>query len=413
LGRLLVNQAVSQRPELLFISPRFLFPADTGGAIRTSEILRGMRGGTFRIRLLSPATGDEPQRYAAQLGEIADTWETWPTTPKRGTLSLHRAPLLVSSLPVPIASDASDQGRRLVAGALARRPDVVVFDFLHSVVLAPASLEVPAVLFTHNVEAEIFQRNLEHARHVWGRLLWRDQLKKMRRFESAALRRFSRVVAVSARDAALFQSDYGRDDIDVIPTGVNLEQFSYVAPAPNNRVTFTGSMDWLANIDAITWFRDEVWPQVVSRRPQATMTVVGRNPPHDMVRAAPANWTFTGRVDDIRPHVHGSAAFVIPMRIGGGTRIKAFEAMAMGVPVVSTAVGVEGLDVQPCKHFLLADSAQEFAAALLALLERPQQGRELSEQARSHVQAHYSNHAVARTFEWICERARAAPMLSS
>src|SRR5262249_55980995 len=145
----------------------------------TTEILRGMRGGAFKIRLLSPATGDEPQRFAAQLAEIADEWECWQTAPKRSTTSLHRLPLLASNLPVPIASDASDEGRRIVAAALARKPQVVVFDFLHSVVLAPAGVDLPGVLFTHNVEAEIFERNLAYAKRFWGKWLWRNQLGKM------------------------------------------------------------------------------------------------------------------------------------------------------------------------------------------------------------------------------------------
>ena len=394
-----------ERPELLFVSPRFLFPADTGGAIRTSEILRGLKGGAFRIRLMSPATDDEERRYSAQLAEIADEWQCWPTAPKRSTLSVRRIPLLASSLPVPIASDRSTRACAMVAAALARKPSVVIFDFLHSVVLAPDSLPVPSVLFTHNVEAEIFARNLQYAKRVWGRLLWRDQLKKMRRFEAAALRRFDRVVAVSARDAGQFAADYGRSEVDVIPTGVNIDYFRYAALQAQGRVVFTGSMDWLANIDAISWFRADIWPHVAAECAGATMTVVGRNPPDHLARAATPGWTFTGRVDDIRPNVLGAAAFVIPMRIGGGTRIKAFEAMAMGIPVVSTTVGIEGLDVAAGKHFLRADSASEFADAVQLLLEQPEVGRRIAEQARAHVEQNYSSQAVARTFEAICQRA--------
>lgn len=395
---------MKERAELLFVSPRFLFPADTGGAIRTTEILRGLRGGTFKIRLLSPVTGDEQHRYASQLAEIADEWECWRAPPKGSTMSLRRLPLLASSLPVPIASDQSTDGRRLVAAALARRPRVVVFDFLHSTVLAPGLLPVPSVLFTHNVEAEIFERNLHYAKHVWGRLLWRSQLGKMRRFEAVALRRFDRVIAVSARDASRFNRDYGRTDVDVIPTGVNVDYFRYVPPSPNGRVVFTGSMDWLANIDAISWFRAEVWPLIATRQPKATMTVIGRNPPEHLTRAASADWHFTGRVDDIRPCVQHAVAFVIPIRIGGGTRIKAYEAMAMGIPVVSTSVGIEGLDVQPGRHFLLADSAPDFADAVISLVQQPELGRRMAEQARAHVQARCSSQAVARAFEEICVR---------
>jgi glycosyltransferase involved in cell wall biosynthesis len=292
-----------------------------------------------------------------------------------------------------------------VNAALCRRPDVVVFDFLHSVVLAPNSLSVPSVLFTHNVEAEIFERNLHYAQRPWNRALWRNQLLKMRRCEEQALHRFDRIIAVSKRDAVRFERDYGRADVDVIPTGVNVDFFSYEPASSDNRVVFTGSMDWIANIDAISWFRDEIWQLVAERQPDATMTVVGRNPPDQLARTAPAGWGFTGRVEDIRPHVRRAAVFVIPMRIGGGTRIKAYEAMAMGIPVVSTSVGIEGLEAQPGKHFLLADSARDFAEAVVTLLQQPELGQLLAKEAHQHVRSRCSNAAVARLFEEICKRA--------
>lgn len=393
------------RPELVFVSPRFLFPADTGGTIRTTEILRNMRGRRFRIHLLSPAVNDEPQRYAAQLAQIADSSEFWPAR-ETSAAPWRRLPLLASRLPLAVASDCSTAGVSLVAKALARRPSVAVFDFLHSAVLAHWPLGVRSVLFTHNVEAEIVERHLQHSTQLWKVALWRSQLAKMRRFEGKTLRRFDRVVAVSARDADRLRRDYGVDRADVIPTGVNLEYFNYVPSEPNARVVFTGSMDWLANVDAMRWFRDEVWPRIKNQHANATMTVVGRNPPPDLAAAALASgWTVTGRVDDIRPYVHSAAVYVIPLRIGGGTRIKAYEAMAMGVPVVSTAVGMEGLDVDPARHYLQADSAEQFGQAVSSILLQPQIGQAMAERARSHIEERYSNATVAREFEAICEKA--------
>lgn len=392
------------RSELVFISPRFLFPADSGGAIRTTEILRNLRGGNFRVRLLSPSTGDEEKRHAAQLAEVADHWQCWPVSRAVSGASWRRLPLLASRLPLSVASDRSRAGIRVVAAALARGPDVAVFDFLHSAVLARWPLTVPSVMFTHNVEAEIVERQLQHATRQPEKVVWRSQLAKMRRFECDALRRFDRVVAVSARDADRFKNDYGVRQVDVIPTGVNLDYFRYVPSEPNGRVVFTGSMDWLANIDAIRWFQAEVWPRIKALNAGATMTVVGRNPPSDLLQSTSMpDWTITGRVDDIRPHVHRAAVYVIPIRIGGGTRIKAYEAMAMGVPVVSTTVGMEGLDAEPGRHYLQADTAEQFARAVVSLLSTPQLGLALAEQARRHVEEHYSNATVAFAFEKICE----------
>lgn len=392
------------RAELVFISPRFLFPADTGGAIRTTEILRNMRGGKFRIHLLCPAAAGQHQRHAAELAEIADVTQCWPAATGSGA-RWRRAPLLASKLPLAAASDRSHAGSALIARTLAQRPRVAVFDFLHSAVLARWPLGVASVMFTHNVEAEIVARHLQHAKRFWDRALWRSQLDKMRRFERDTLRRFDRVVAVSARDADRFREDYGVERVDVIPTGVNLEYFNYVPSQPNARVVFTGSMDWLANIDAMRWFGAQVWPTIKGRHPDATMTVIGRNPPPDLVPAAASGWMVTGRVDDIRPHVHRAAVYVIPLRIGGGTRIKAYEAMAMGVPVVSTAVGMEGLGVEPGRHYLLADTAAEFAQAVSSILLQPALGQTLAEQARARVEERYSSATVAREFERICEKA--------
>lgn len=393
------------RPELVFVSPRFLFPADSGGAIRTTEILRNMRGGKFRIRLLSPAAGGQEEQHAGELAQIADQWHCWPVRPAAASNAARRLPLLASHLPLAIASDRSNAGTKLVAKVLAERPQVTVFDFLHSAVLAPSSLDVASVLFTHNVEAEIVERHLQHSTRWSHKAIWRSQLGKMRRFERDTLRRFDRVVAVSARDADRFRKNYGVERVDIIPTGVNLDYFHYTPTQPNGRIVFTGSMDWLANVDAMRWFRADIWPQIKAQYPAATMTVVGRNPPPDLRSNATSDWTITGRVDDIRPTVQGAAVYVIPMRIGGGTRIKAFEAMAMGIPVVSTLVGMEGLDVEPGRHFLQADTEQQLVQAVGSLLESPERGRTQAEEARRHVEQHYSNATVAREFENICESA--------
>ncbi len=394
----------ASRDELLFVSPRFLFPADSGGKIRTTQILKGLKGGRFRIRLLAPSTPAVVEQHAADLCSVCDAFETWSDV--SGTLS-HRLWRLISVLafePVSVASDRSDCGRSAVARALARRPAVVVFDFPHSAVLAPPGFEsVPSALFTHNVESWIFERHASVATGAAARLLWRSQWRKMVRFEREALARFDTVIAVSEKDAAWFRDTWSLPRVDVIPTGVDPDYFTWQAPpAGVQQVVFIGSMDWHANQDGMRFFMDEVWPAVANEVPGATMKVIGRRPPASLVARAPRGWTFTGFVNDVRPEAASSAVSVIPLRVGGGTRIKAYEAMAMGLPVVSTTIGVEGLPLTPNLHYLRADDAPAFARAVVRLLHEASLRERLSREARTLVESRYANRQVAQVFERIC-----------
>lgn len=399
---------VGHTRELLFVSPRFLFPVDSGGKIRTTQILRGLKGGQFSVRLLAPATPELVQRYAAELQEVCDDFRWWPLKEPGPLDPLRRAAHLFSSLPIPVRTDWNDAGAELTARCMSERPAVTVFDFVHSVVLAPPDLATPSVLFTHNVESEIFDRHARVARNALLRALWRSQAVKMRRFESAALRRFDVVVAVSERDAQALRSECDMARTTVIPTGVDLEFFRYHEPVSDTRVVFCGSMDWLANQEAVNFFLEEIWGRIVARVPDAQMTVIGRTPPPALVEKARrrgVNWTFTGYVDDVRPYMQGAAVSVIPMRVGGGTRLKVYEAMAAGTPLVSTAVGVEGLPIVDRAHYLCADEPAAFAEAVVALLEDRPRRVAIARSARQLVESRFSYVAAARVFEEACDRA--------
>ncbi len=408
---MLVTGGRADKPTLLFVSPRFLFPADEGGKIRTSNILRQMKGGAFHIILASPAPPDAA-RHQAETDGVCDTFISWPATPFS---RLRRIRALLDRRPVSVATDDTPQGRAAVAAALAGRPDVVpdliVVDFPHAAVLTPGRIPVPAVVFTHNVEAEIYERHARLAKGV-HHLVWRDQARKMTRFEGDTLRRFDRVVAVSERDARALTARFGLTAVDAIDTGVDLDFFQPTPPPPDpapgeGTIVFTGTMDSPANSEGIRFLMDQAWPLVLQARPQACALIVGRNPPPALVAAAPPSMSFTGTVDDIRPHVARAHLAVIPLNVGSGTRIKAFEAMAMGRPVLSTTIGVEGLDVVPGRHLLIADDAPAFAAAILTLLDDGALRRSLVTAARTLLEERFSWAQVARQFEAICHKALA------
>lgn len=389
------------RPILLFVSPRFLFPLDEGGKIRTTGILRAMKGGAFEIVLASPAPPDA-HRYRADIEGICDRFASWSRPPMGRA---RRLLAFAGRLPVSVASDRSAAGRKVVARELAAHPAVAVVDFPHAAVLAPNALPVPSAMFTHNVETEIFERHAAVARGAW-KSVWQREAAKMRAFEEAALRRFDTVIAVSARDGRVLAERFGLSNVAVIDTGVDLDFYAFHPPDESNEtVVFSGAMDSRSNIDGIEFLMNEVWPLLAAARPQARMLVVGRNPPSALVARAERQglpWRFTGFVNDVRPHVLAGAVSVIPLRVGSGTRLKAFEAMALGRPVISTRLGVEGLAVQPGIHFVAAETAGEFAAAVAGLLGDAAQRRRLAKAARALLEERFSWAQVGRQFEAIC-----------
>jgi glycosyltransferase involved in cell wall biosynthesis len=397
---------VTSRPRLLFVSPRSLFPMDEGGKIRTANILRHLKGGAYEVTLVAPASIDGA-RGDAPTELICDRFVSWAARPASQPRKLMA---LAAPIPVSVATDRSSEGRAAITRAIeALEPDIVLADFTHSAVLLPERIQTATVMFTHNVEAEIFERHAAQTAGVRG-LVWRDQARKMRRFEADVLGRFDTVIAVSARDAKELQRRYRLPTVETIDTGVDLDYFARL-PAPShvkpNTIVFTGVMDSPANIDGINFLMQDVWPLISRARPDVRALIVGRNPSPAVIEAAREKrlpWIFTGSVPDIRPHVAEADVAVIPLRIGSGTRIKAFEAMAMGRPVVATTVGVEGLDITPGRHFLAADDPATFASAIVRLLEDPDLRETLVTEARGRLEERFSWATIARQFEAICHR---------
>jgi glycosyltransferase involved in cell wall biosynthesis len=383
---------------------------DQGGKIRTGNILRGMKGGAFEVTLVSPAPADQG-RYATDIEAACDRFVSWP---EQARSRVRRVLALASRLPVAAATDRSVAGQEVVRRALEERPDVVVVDFPHADVLMPARIAAAGVMFTHNVEAEIFER---HARRERGirKLVWADQSRKMHRLEQKALRRYGSVVAVSERDRDVLARRYGLPEVEAIDTGVDLDFFAMNGPGSEpdpgtdgGTLVFTATMSWAANVEGIHFLLDEVWPRLMAVRPRLRAVIIGRNPPAalaEKIRTRRADVTLTGFVDDIRPYVAAANVYVIPLFVGSGTRIKAFEAMAMGRPVVSTTLGIEGLDVTDGENFLRADDADGFARAILALLEDRSMRARIAGAARRLMEERFSWSRVAAQFEAICSRA--------
>jgi glycosyltransferase involved in cell wall biosynthesis len=228
-----------------------------------------------------------------------------------------------------------------------------------------------------------------------------QEWRKMEAAERRYLRLADRVLTVSESDRDAFRPFVDPAKLTVIPTGVDVDYFQ---PIPGKEspscLVFTGSMDWLPNEDAILFFVDAILPLIKQQCPDASLEVVGRSPSRKLQALAQTEKSLhlTGWVDDIRPFVARGAVCIVPLRIGGGTRLKIFEAMAMNKAVISTSVGAEGLPVCSGKNILLADTPSAFADSVISLLRDSNQRHRLGSAARVLVQENYSWSKIVESF---------------
>jgi glycosyltransferase involved in cell wall biosynthesis len=393
--------------KILWANATFLHPTTKGGQIRTLETLRQLHR-SHEIHYLTFADPKEPEG-PAKSGEYCTRAHSFPLrAPDKGSLGFLKelAAGFVSSVPVSIRQYYSPEMAAFLQDVLLPGNfDRVVCDFLTPAPHFPDLSRV--ILFQHNVETILWRRRVEQETDALRRFYLNLQADRMFAYEGRVCRESGLVLAVSEDDARRMREMFGISHVAAVPTGVDV---NYFAPSPGPAapaadLVFVGSMDWAPNVDAMAFFVREILPCIRDRRPDCSLAVVGRSPGPETVRMAQddQHMKVTGTVPDVRPYLWGSKISIVPLRIGGGTRLKIYEAMAAGVPVVSTRIGAEGLPVRHGEHLLLADSPEEFASACLALLENPARAREMSAAAMRFVRDAFSWEAAAREFEALLE----------
>lgn len=396
---------------ILWIKTGFLHPLDTGGNIRSYFTLRALRR-NHRITFLTLATPDantgreSAAEYAHDVVEVP-----WDGAPRRGSFAFAAQALrnlVASSMPLALERyQVKALGERLAVLIEERDFDVVVCDFLFPAPQMRGISGVPKVLFQHNVESLIWDRLADEQVGPLG-LYYRLQARRMRRWEGRLCSSFDRVIAVSPQDARLMEERFDVDDVAAVPTGVDTEYFCPNAEQPEpGRVVFVGSLDWLPNIEGVAWLVREVWPRVVRERPDARLDVVGRRPTaatRRLIEGRP-DVRLSADVPDVRPHLHEASAVVVPLHVGGGTRLKIFEAMACGKAVISTPVGAEGLPVESGKDCMIAEETEAFAATIVRVLDDDILRSRLERAARTLVEEEHSWERSAERFAAICAEA--------
>ncbi len=380
--------------KLLLLTPQLPWPPRQGTAIRNFNLIEQLAS-RHTVDLLTFLAADETLDGDNPLHTLCRRVAALPQ-PQRATRARLRDTLL-SGQP-DMALRLADPAMTTLVRAFAASGDYDIvqaegIEMAHYGLVASADGRAVFVFDDHNCEYLMQQRNAQtdlRSPARWPAAAYSlVQWRKLRRYEAWLCDRAAGVAAVSQADADALRVVAPHARIRVVSNGIDLEAYA-PAPAQNppsgsralRTLVFTGKMDYRPNIDAVLWFADKVLPLIRRQAAEAHFLIVGRNPhPRlDALRSNPAV-TLTGAVDDVRPLIRDAAVYVIPLRVGGGTRFKALEAMAAGKPIVSTRLGVEGLGVRDGSEMLLADDPRAFADAVLKLLA-PQ-----NEPLRDHLAA--------------------------
>jgi sugar transferase (PEP-CTERM/EpsH1 system associated) len=393
---------------ILFLTPQLPYPPQKGTALRNWGLISELAT-RHDVAVLSFLDPGQPPHVAEKLAAAATVEALAP--PARSLRDRLRD-MLTTRLP--------DMALRLAAPAYSRRLEEwlsrVPFDAVHveGIEMAPY-LDVleraqprPLIVFDdHNCEYLLQKRALRTDLGIptrWPAAAYSFvQWRRLRRYEAQACRRSDRVLAVSAADAAALRELVPDLPVTVVPNGIDTTTYKPTEQAGETEprtLVFTGTMDFRPNVDAVLWFARQVLPRVREQAPEARFLIVGQRPHRrlDELRADPAI-TLTGRVDDVRPYIARAAAYVAPLRIGGGTRLKLLEAMAMGKAIVSTRLGAEGYPVSDGQQLMLADAPDEFAAAVVDLLREPRRREALGQTARAFVERKYDWRAIVPIVE--------------
>ena len=386
---------------VLVLDEEVPYPPNSGKRIRTWNLLSRLAK-RHEISLL--CYGEPDLSSVTALERAGIRVHLVPTPPSFGGLNLYLRLFanLFSAYPFSVDKHFSVRFRARLEELLAMEQiDLVHCEWTPYASFRQAAKKLPFLITTHNVESQIWFRRAEQDRNPLQRLFFRLQAIKMERFEKQALNEAQKVTAVTPEDAKLMRS-WGVKTVGLVENGVDLEHFRPAPEVPNApELLFLASLDWYPNLDALEFLLTQIMPIVHSRRPETRLRIVGRRPSKGLAaRIAKLRWAeLVGDVSDVRPHLNQSAVVVVPLRIGGGSRIKILESLATGKALVSTSIGAEGLAVVPGEHLEVADQAMHFASKIVDLLASPSERQRLGNNGRQLVVERYGWDFIARELE--------------
>jgi len=391
--------------KLLFVTPFFRVPADFGIGIRNYQVLDHLtaRQEVTVITYGEDETGETDSWLAARGAKVVRLPYAVPWTNGTGRLMALRN--LLTYPPASFQRFSAGELSHAIDSCLAQTPDIdlIIFDTeLTGHAALTAKLNKPYAMIVHDIYGESLRRQFKITAWRPHKLVRLVDWLKTSYYERRVLARHKNLITVSRSDEAYLRKHFPHARVAFSSNGVDTEAFSRNGQRDDGQtLLFVGGFEYEPNVDAFFYLCREILPRVRVKRSEVKFVAVGRNPTTAMREFAAANdgVTLTGAVKDVRPYYGRASVVVLPLRFGSGMKLKTLEAFAMGVPVVSTSVGVEGIDVEVGVHCAVADSAKDFADHIVQFLSNQQAAKRTARQARELVEESYAWAAIMAQLE--------------
>jgi polysaccharide biosynthesis protein PslH len=396
-----------EKAKILFLAFDLPFPLDRGGRIKTFHFLRGL---ARKSEVTVVALNRSPEEH-----QYLDTFKGWLKNIYLVPIDVslkRKLSVVVNSLgnkkPFIISLYFNQKAQELIRTLCQNEHfDIIYADHLHMSQYVPHDTPSYTILDEHNIEASLISRFEKRRKLGVIRLFSRYEGARLKTYETHECRRFNHIITTTDLDASIIQQYIGTDKkISAIPIGVDTEYFQPSNQRVNtNTIISLGTLGWPPNAEGTLWFYHEVFPIIKAQRPEIKWQIIGDRAPSEILKLDKQKGIeILGRVDDIRPYLSNCVAVIVPLQVGSGMRVKILTALAIGVPVITTSIGCEGIKVEHGKDLLIADTPQDFAHALIRLFQEEELPKKLSTFGRHLVENEYSWEIVYQQLENLVER---------
>ena len=391
--------------KILMLTPYLPFPLHSGGQTRSYNLIKNLSQ-KHEITLFSFIRSNEETKYLPELSKYCKNIKVFLRRKAWSPINILLSGFTV--YPFLVCIYLSSEFKKAIAEAI----EIEKFDLIHAetfyVMPTIPTTKIPIILVEQTIEYAVYKHFVDHFLFRPLVLLLNIDVWKIKYWETYFWKKASRVIAVSESDKREMLKLAPGLDIGIVPNGVDypwLQAGKFLRPHPPT-VLYVGNFKWLQNTEAVEVLVRDVWPKIIKKVPKATLKIVGRGMDNRVRSLQNQSVVIDEKVEDIRSAYQNADLTVVTLKGPGGTRLKILEAMASGVPIVSTGVGVEGLNITPEKHALVANDLQKMADAAISLLINPTKSATLSKNAQQFVKQHFSWNAISQQLEEIYGQAK-------